>query len=69
MQVCAEQLKIALLLADDFRRDILDDARTMRSRLSLRSHEIFQCMADPPDAGSPFSAGPEQLFHLRCQHR
>src|ERR1035441_7435409 len=69
MQVGGERLQIALLLPNDFGRNVFDDTRPVRAWLGFRSHEVLQGLADSPDTGSPFPAGSEKLLHLWRQYR
>src|ERR1019366_6809550 len=57
MQVGGERFQIALLLPNDFGRNVFDDTRAVRTWLGFRSHEVLQCLTNPPDTGSPLSAG------------
>src|ERR1035438_4893648 len=57
MQVGGERFQIALLLPNDLGRNVFDDTRPVRAWLGFRSHEVLQGLTDPPDTGSPLSAG------------
>ena len=45
-----ERPQIPLLLPDDLRRDVIDDAGSMRPWMRFGAHEVFEGLADAPDA-------------------
>jgi hypothetical protein len=50
MQLVAQCPHVAGLLANDFRRRVLDDSRAMNARIRFSADEIFGRLADAPDA-------------------
>src|SRR5580692_8768964 len=69
MDVLPERGHVTGLFADDLRRRILDDARTMLIRTIRCPDEVFRCLADTPHTRIALARGAEELHNHARQNR